>query len=311
MIIGIDLGGTNLRIGAVQDSRRLLASQILDSNVIARAKVPLEELEKVIGNFIHENGIKKIDAVSIGVPSSVANDKETVICTTNLRNSRGEAVFQHVNIASYLRRKMNMPVFVNNDTKNILLYDVYANDLLQDDVVVGIYIGTGVGASVLIRGESLDGANGAALDIGHIPYYKGKEKCSCGQWGCCECYASGWKLQKIRSEFYPQDEIGELFVKHGKEKPMRELVSSCAHVFAVMATIFNPNTMIAGGGVIEMKGFPKEEFEHQVNENTGLDVMSYGFRYVYSKPFAEKGVIGAAVFASQRLNGMAGEDAVV
>ena len=137
--------------------------------------------------------------------------------------------------------------------------------------------------------------------MGHIPYYGGKERCSCGKWGCCECYASGWKLQKIRSEFYPDDEIGDLFLKHGEEKPLRELVRSCAHVFAVMATVFNPNTVIAGGGVIEMKGFPREEFERQVNRNTGLDVMSYGFRYVYSEPLAEKGVIGAAVFASQRL----------
>lgn len=301
IIIGIDLGGTNLRIGAVQDVRRVQASRIIDSRVIARAEDPLAELEKVIRDFIRGNGIGKIDAISIGVPSSVANDKETVICTTNLRNDRGEAVFQHVNMASWLRRRMNVPVFINNDTKNILLYDVYANGLLQEDVVVGIYIGTGVGASVLIKGESLDGANGAALDMGHIPYYGGTEKCSCGKWGCCECYASGWKLQKIRSEFYPDDEIGDLFLKHGEEKPLRELVRSCAHVFAVMATIFNPNTIIAGGGVIEMKGFPREEFERQVNGNTGLDVMSYGFRYVYSEPLAEKGVIGAAVFASQRL----------
>lgn len=301
IIIGIDLGGTNLRIGAVQDVRRVQASRIIDSRVIARAEDPLAELEKVIRDFIRGNGIGKIDAISIGVPSSVANDKETVICTTNLRNDRGEAVFQHVNMASWLRRRMNVPVFINNDTKNILLYDVYANGLLQEDVVVGIYIGTGVGASVLIKGESLDGANGAALDMGHIPYYGGTEKCSCGKLGCCECYASGWKLQKIRSEFYPDDEIGDLFLKHGEEKPLRELVRSCAHVFAVMATIFNPNTIIAGGGVIEMKGFPREEFECQVNGNTGLDVMSYGFRYVYSEPLAEKGVIGAAVFASQRL----------
>ena len=79
MIIGIDLGGTNLRIGAVQDAKRVLASRIIDSNVIARAEAPLEALEQVIRNFISENGIGKIDAISLGVPSSVANDKETVI----------------------------------------------------------------------------------------------------------------------------------------------------------------------------------------------------------------------------------------
>ena len=74
-----------------------------------------------------------------------------------------------------------------------------------------------------------------------------------------------------------------------------------ANIYAVMATIFNPDTMIVGGGVPEMKDFPKEEFEREVNKNTGTDVMYYGFDYLYSREFVGKGVIGAAVFARRKL----------
>lgn len=299
--IGIDLGGTNLRIGAVRSNRKIQVSQIIDSNRVALAGNPLRELRMVIDGFIRKYDIKDISAISIGVPSSVANDKKTVICTTNLRNVEGTPIFHNADIATYLQESLGAPVFVNNDTKNILLYDVYANALEKEKIVIGIYIGTGVGASVLIDGKCLDGAYGAALDLGHVPYFRGKEKCSCSKYGCCECYTSGWKLQKIREEYYPEDDIEELFVKHWDEKPLQEFVYSCAHIFAVMATIFNPNTIIAGGGVMEMKGFPREEFERIVDENTGLDVMNYGFRYLYSEPMMEKGVIGAAIFAEQRM----------
>ena len=68
---------------------------------------------------------------------------------------------------------------------------------------------------------------------------------------------------------------------------------------SVMTTIFNPDTVIAGGGVIEMDGFPKQKFEQLVKENTGLDVMSVGFDLIYSHSNAEKGIVGAAIFAEQ------------
>ena len=82
---------------------------------------------------------------------------------------------------------------------------------------------------------------------------------------------------------------------------LRNFIQACANIYAVMATIFNPDTMIVGGGVPEMKDFPKEEFEREVNKNTGTDVMYYGFDYLYSREFVGKGVIGAAVFARRKL----------
>lgn len=301
VIIGIDLGGTWLRIGAVTSDNQMIAPSVIESEIVANAENPVIKLCEIIENYKIQNQITDIEAISIGVPSSVENDKETVICTTNIRNQAGEVVFSHTNLAKDIREQLNVPVFVNNDVNNILLYDVAVNHLENQKVVVGIYIGTGVGASVLLNGKLLEGKNGAELDLGHIPYYQGDVPCSCGKRGCCECYASGWRLQQIREEYYPDTEIQDMFTLHRKEKPLKEFVQACAHVYAVMATIFNPDTMIVGGGVPEMKDFPREDFEKAVNENTGRDVMSYGFNYLYSRDTVGKGVIGAAVFARMRL----------
>lgn len=92
-----------------------------------------------------------------------------------------------------------------------------------------------------------------------------------------------------------------MFTLHAEEEPIRQFIQVCANVYALMATIFNPDTLVVGGGVTEMDGFPKEQFEMAVNENTGRDVMAYGFDFLYSKEFVGKGVIGAAVFARKQL----------
>ncbi|WP_346906652.1 allose kinase [Faecalicatena orotica] len=301
VIIGIDLGGTNLRIGAVTPDNEMLSPSVIKSSAVAYADKPIEKICEIIADYIEKNHIRKVEAISIGVPSSVENDKETVICTTNIRNQEGEAVFSHTNMAEGIRAYFKVPVFINNDVNNILLYDIAANHLEKQKVVVGIYIGTGVGSSVVIDGKPLEGKNGAELDIGHIPYFGGDVRCSCGKTGCCECYASGWRLQELRRQYYPDTEIQDMFTKHKDEKPIKDFIQACAYIYAVMATIFNPDTIIVGGGVPEMADFPREEFEKAVNENTGRDVMAYGFDYLYSKEFVGKGVIGAAVFARQRL----------
>lgn len=301
IIIGIDLGGTWLRIGAVTSDNEMLALSVLESALVANAENPVRKLCEIIADYKEENQIGNMEAISIGVPSSVENDKETVICTTNIRNRAGNVVFSHMNLAKDIREYFQVPVYVNNDVNNILLYDIAANHLEKKKVVVGIYIGTGVGGSVVINGIPLEGKNGAELDLGHVPYYKGDTICSCGKKGCCECYASGWRLQQIRETCYPDTEIQDMFTLHRDEEPLREFVQACAHIYAVMATIFNPDTIVVGGGVPEMADFPRERFEQAVNENTGQDVMSYGFDYLYSREFVGKGVIGAAVFARMKL----------
>lgn len=302
VIIGIDLGGTHLRIGAVNDNNEIKNPLMIKTKIIADAENPIERICNFIAQYIKSNNIYNLEAISIGVPSSVANDKETVICTTNIHNSKGEILFDNVNVAKDIRDYFKVPVFINNDVNNILAYDIENNKLTEDKIVAGIYIGTGVGAAIVIDGQELDGTNGTALDLGHIPYFAGTAKCSCGKIGCCECYASGWRLQQIRSQYYPETNIEDMFTKHKTDKIMKDFVYACANVYALIATIFNPSAIVIGGGVMEMKDFPKLEFEQEVNNLTGKDVMQYGFKYIYSKEFIGKGVIGAAIFARQRLN---------
>ena len=115
VIIGIDLGGTNLRIGAVTPDNRMLAPRVMKSSIVADAKNPIGKICEIITGYIEQNQLENVEAISIGVPSSVENDKETVICTTNIRNRAGEVVFSHTNMAKDVREHFQIPVFINND----------------------------------------------------------------------------------------------------------------------------------------------------------------------------------------------------
>lgn len=299
IIIGMDLGGTHMRIGAVSSGNILNDPQVYKTAVLKSSDDPAKQLCHIIEEYIKSKNVKleDIEAVSIGVPSSVANDKSTVICTTNICDENGNALFENVDLGTVIKDYFGLPAYINNDVNNILLYDIEKNHLEKEHITAGIYIGTGVGAAIIIDGKQLDGNDGAALDLGHMPYFGGTDVCSCGKTGCCECYASGWKLQEIRKKYYPDTCIDDLFTKHKDDVVMRNFIRSCAYVYAIVATIFNPAAIIVGGGVMEMKDFPRAYFEAAVNEMTGKDVMKKGFKYVYSQKYVGKGIIGAAILA--------------
>ena len=86
-IVGIDLGGTNLRIGLVDENNKIQYQNIISSRGLSEVSDAAKEVENIIAQYMSENSVEEIAAISIGVPSSVAKDKETVICTTNIRNS--------------------------------------------------------------------------------------------------------------------------------------------------------------------------------------------------------------------------------
>ena len=71
----------------------MLAPRVMKSSIVADAKNPIGKICEIITGYIEQNQLENVEAISIGVPSSVENDKETVICTTNIRNRAGEVVF--------------------------------------------------------------------------------------------------------------------------------------------------------------------------------------------------------------------------
>ena len=110
------------------------------------------------------NAADSIKAVAIGLPSMVSKDKKTVISTPNLKG----LIIYRSEIRS--AKKLGIPVYVDRDVNFLLQNDIVTLGLPKDSTVLGFYIGTGFGNAIYLNGSFYCGRNGAAGELGHIPF---------------------------------------------------------------------------------------------------------------------------------------------
>ncbi|RAV05016.1 allose kinase [Paenibacillus sp. YN15] len=299
-VLGVDIGGTNFRMGLVNEAGELVNYKAEGSHVLVTAENhSLENLAARMEAYLAENldgGILK--GIAIGFPSTVSKDKTMVFSTPNL-NLNG---FENVNIAAYIGNRMNVPVWINKDVHFLLTYDLAKLKLERKGITLGLYIGTGFGNSIYINGEFLDGKNGVAGELGHIPTLNMKLRCGCGNVGCAEVYASGAALQRLKERFFPDTYIGDVFAEHGEDERLKQFVDGLTIPIATEINIFDPDYIVIGGGIPAMKGFPKAYFEQCMKRHVRKPYPAEALQIMYSKNRQEAGVIGAGLYAFQKLS---------
>ncbi len=300
-IVGIDIGGTNFRIGAVNLSGEIFDIKVMRSNFLSSGGDAVITLAKNVEEYIScfEGTVL---GVSVGIPGSISKDKKWSYSVPNITDKDGKHVFDNRNIVNEMQNLLNIPVFINKDVNNLLEYDMIIHDLRGEKVIVGCYIGTGFGGSICMNGKFLHGKNGVANEIGHIPFFKSQLVCSCGKRACAECYASGKALSILREEHYPETHIGDLFTEHGRDVRIIDFVEACALPIATEINIFDPDCVIIGGGVINMNHFPRERLIEFILENTRKPYPAENIKILFSKQCDNMGVVGAAVYAMDEMN---------
>ena len=300
-VVGMDIGGTHLRIGGVTLDGKCFSTEVMPSKVLVAGGDAMEILAGILETFISEAGPECLCA-AIGFPATVARDRRHVHSVPNLVDADGRHVMDNRNIVDPLEKRLNLPVVINKDVNNLLQYDLLSYGLEQMQTVVACYIGTGFGGAVKVNGQILTGRNGVANEIGHIPFRGSDRVCTCGKVACAECHASGKALERIRTQYFPQTPIGEMFLRHADTAALREFVEDCALPIATEVNIFDPDCVLVGGGVVEMQQFPQEMLLECVHQHTrkpypdsNLDI-----RFVSHPP--EAGVVGAAIYALETLD---------
>ncbi|MBU6411351.1 MAG: ROK family protein [Verrucomicrobia bacterium] len=156
--IGVDLGGTSVRAGLVQNGR-IIAIEKRPSFAAKGRQAVIDEICDTI-QAVRQPGVR---GIGIGVPSVV--DKNGVVFSpANIPSWR------RVPLKKILERRFRTPVFVNNDAKCFALGELAFGAGRGRKNLVGLIIGTGLGAGVIIDGRLFSGAHGAAGEIGHIPH---------------------------------------------------------------------------------------------------------------------------------------------
>lgn len=162
MKIGIDLGGTNIRAGLVEDSK-IIRQESMPCPSTDSAEIVLQAISTLISRIM----IPAVSSIGIGVPSLVDSVRGIVYNATNIPS------WQEVHIKDYLEKHFDIPVQVNNDANCFALGEQRFGCGNKCRSLVGITLGTGVGSGLILNGELHSGRNTGSGEIGELPYMGG------------------------------------------------------------------------------------------------------------------------------------------
>lgn len=294
-VIGIDIGGTNFRIGAVDQNGSVTGFEKKSSAVLTAGDA-VENLTREIQKFLTKNGKEGVAAVSVGFPSIVSKDKRVLYNTPNLKG------FDGIDLTGALEERLMLPVFIDRDVNFLLQSDIRTLGLDPAATILGFYVGTGFGNAVYINGRFHAGKNGVAGELGHIPLFGVTERCTCGNVGCSETRCSGRHLTALVDEAFPDTDIADIFLNNGSDAKIISFVQDLAIPIATEINILDPDYAVIAGGVVFMKGFPKETLEAAVRERVRRPFPAQNLQILYSKHTQKSGVVGGGLFAHAHLH---------
>lgn len=193
--VGIDLGGTNIVAGVVDNEYNIIAkascktavprpeSEICDS----MAAIVLEAVEKA------ELTMDDIDYIGIGVPGAVNPETRIIETSPNL-------FFTNWEVAKMMEERLHKYTKIENDANAAALGEFLAGSAKGSKNAVAITLGTGVGGGIVIDGKIYSGSNYAGAELGHMVIVKDGVECGCGRKGCWEAYASATALIRMTKE---------------------------------------------------------------------------------------------------------------
>lgn len=294
-VLGMDIGGTNTRIGLVDRGLKVHELEIIPSKTIW-IEDTVNELIKVIKDYIlRHNSSYKVLRLAMGFPSVVNRTRTKLLSSTNFPGLDG------VEIVSVLENAVGLPVEIDHDAYYLLAYDIYEAGIKNTGIMTGFYFGTGLGNAIYINGKPFYGKNGVASELGHIPVAKSNVLCSCGNTGCIEMYSCGKAFERIAEKYYSEDQIGTLFEKHSEDKVLLDFVEYISIAVSTEVNILDPDYVFLGGGLIQMNNFPRDFLVKRIIDHCRKPYPAEGLQILFQKENPQNGIIGAAIQAYQKL----------
>lgn len=193
--IGIDVGGTYLKAGVVDEEYRLLYKKKIRLQPFADTAEFAEMLLQLTKDVAEESDteLKDVERVGIGFPGIVDDRRGVVVHITNI-------AVDDLDLRSIFRERLGLPLHLGNDANCAALGEYYAGAGKGSSSFVVVTLGTGVGGGIVLDGKTVEGCNGSGGEVGHMVIVPGGEVCNCGRRGCYERYASANALKKFTAE---------------------------------------------------------------------------------------------------------------
>ncbi|MCK4293682.1 MAG: ROK family glucokinase [Planctomycetes bacterium] len=266
MFVGIDLGGTNIKIGLFDSALELIRKTSVSTQADMGPDVVIGKMAETVERLLVDADLPLADvaAVGIGTPGPANYSEGVIIKSTNM------PTFKNVPICQMLNEKLGKPIVFDNDA-NVACWGEYAVGAgkgVKD--MVFFTLGTGIGGGIISNGELVHGCAENAAELGHMIIYPDGRKCNCGQRGCVEAYASADSTARRATEAIEAgaesslkkllDEKGRITSKDiyehlaSGDKLAKEIADGTAKALAItcinMLHTTEPKRIVFAGGMI-------------------------------------------------------------
>ncbi len=188
-LAGIDLGGTYIKAGLVDENLSLVCKTRIPTGVGRSHQDIIADMAQAVTGLAADHGIAvdQITSVGIGIPG-VATGGGVIV--HNL-------YWFDLPLESEFKKHINVPVFIDNDATVAAVYEYHLGALAGCKVGVLLTLGTGLGGGIIINGKPFSGAHGLGSELGHMPIVQNGLQCTCGNKGCLEVYVSAPALIRL------------------------------------------------------------------------------------------------------------------
>jgi glucokinase len=300
-VVGVDVGGTNIKLGVVGPSGKVIAKNSFATKPYALSRIKLiSALSREIEASIRTAGLnkKQIAGVGIGLPGLVDYEKGIVRFLPNIPGWRG------VHLKSILQKRVNLPVFVDNDVKIITLAESKFGAGRGVRNLVCLTLGTGVGAALILNGQLYRGQDNAAGELGHMPLNEHGPKCNCGGFGCFETYVGNHALFALASRVMgtPGMTTQKMFAlaQKGNKKALFFWKTAAEHIgngLVGIVNLLNPRLIIIGGGISNNEKFLFKTITETIHRRA-MSLQGSAFKIKRAEFKDDAGIIGAYVLVT-------------
>lgn len=309
-IAGIDLGGTKIRAGLVTREGSVLDAETWPTPAAQGPEAVIAAMALAVRTLTERTGLTPA-AAGLGAPGPIDTRRGIVSTMPNLPG------WEDFPLKRRLEEVMGLPVALGNDANVAALAEHRFGAARGTRDMVYLALGTGVGGGVVANGELVEGAAGAAGELGHIPLDPNGPACMCGRRGCLEAYCSGGGLARAAQEALDagrRSRVAELIPEGGRlsarevaeaaamgDELARELLARGSRFLGLglvtFIHIFNPEMIVFGGSMVHV-------WDRLIHPAISLamaqafDLNSRGIRFERVALGDDAGVLGAAALAA-------------
>lgn len=314
--LGIDLGGTDIKIGITGNKGNIHTKQSFPTNAHLDADTLVNHFGKCIQQVIKKSSINKKNIKGAGIGSAGLVNPET----GQVKHVANIQTLSDYYLAPAIKKIIGIPVFIDNDANAMTLGEFYYGAAKGYNNIIAMTVGTGIGGGLIINGQLYRGSTFSAGELGHITIESNGIPCNCGNYGCVERYVGRESIINRFNTYRKQKKIKSTinkFLDNGEITPkaismaakagdklsnlvMKETGTYLGIALASYVNILNPEIIVIGGGIANAGGLLLKPAKEEMMKRA-YPLPARNVKVVRAKLRNDAGIIGSASIAVNSL----------